>query len=134
MNNGLKILIERMREFPQDFESAYTWTRLLDEARELCIRGDFSEEDAREFMQASKQLNITMFEARVVNALVPRDEVIQWEGQERMRISSNGSLGIGTQPSSMYFRNATVNPNIQLGATQLSESDIKTIKKQAGLK
>lgn len=133
MNNGLKILIERMREFPDDFNVGYVWTSLLNDAKVLCERGSFPEEDTQVFMQAVEDLAVSLFEAKVMQALnAPPLETVQY--QEAMRIDSNGNLGIGTQRSAFSFHKTPANPNIQLGSTQLSESDIKTIKKHAGLK
>jgi hypothetical protein len=134
MNNGLKILIERMREFPDDFNGGYMWTSLLNEASSLCERGLIPEEDAQAFKQAVGDLAVNLFEAKVMQALNPPVPAQTEYGREAMRIDSNGNLGIGAQRSAFSFRKTPANPNIQLGSTQLSESDIKTIKKHAGLK
>lgn len=74
MNNGLKILIERMREFPDDFNGGYMWTSLLNEASSLCERGLIPEEDAQAFKQAVGDLAVNLFEAKVMQALNPPKE------------------------------------------------------------
>ena len=80
MNPGLKILIERVQEFPQDFESSYTWTRLLQEARDLCDKGVFPAEDVEVLNEAIKTLAVKKFEARVMDALNHKPAIDQTEG------------------------------------------------------
>lgn len=78
MNKGLKILIERMREYPDDFEgslSDYTlarggsWLNCLREAQKLCEKKFLSDEDAQALDKAVKEHAVAVFEARVLEAL-----------------------------------------------------------------
>jgi len=142
MNKGLKILIERMREYPDDFEgslSDYTlarggsWLNCLREAQKLCERKLLSDEDAQALDKAVKEHAVAVFEARVLEALnSPRVSQVEGQYQEAMRISSAGNLGISTQKSPFVFSN-TNTAQLQIGSVGLSESDILTIKTNAGL-
>jgi len=142
MNKGLKILIERMREYPDDFEgslSDYTlarggsWLNCLREAQKLCERKAFPDEDVQAFNEALEGLAVAVFEARVLEALnTPRVPQAEVQYQEAMRISSAGNLGISTQKSPFVFSN-TNTAQLQIGSVGLSESDILTIKTNAGL-
>lgn len=142
MNKGLKILIERIREYPDDFEgpsSDYafarggSWLNCLNEAQKLCQRKAFPDEDVQAFNEALEGLAVAVFEARVLEALnTPRVPQVENQYQEAMRISSAGNLGISTQKSPFVFNN-TSTAQLKVGAVGLSESDILTIKKNAGL-
>jgi len=141
MNNGLKILIERMRECPADFDDRHDYTRnygslwlaCMHEAKGLCERKAFPDEDVQAFNEALEGLAVAVFEARVLEALnSPRVPQAEGQYQEAMRISSGGNLGISTQKSPFVFNN-TNTAQLKVGSVGLSESDILTIKKNAGL-
>jgi hypothetical protein len=79
MNNGLKILIERMRERPADFDDRHDYTKnygslwlaCMHEARALCEKKAFPDEDVQAFNEALDGLAVAVFEARVLDALSP---------------------------------------------------------------
>ena len=79
MNNGLKILVERMRENPADFDERFDyvknygslWLACMNEAKGLCDKKAFSDEDIQAFNEALDGLAVAIFEARVLDALNP---------------------------------------------------------------
>lgn len=148
MNNGLKILIERMREFPGDFDrlrvsEAYTnredWRSIHQQATELCNNEVFPEEDIQAFREATRQLMIDMFEARVLDALSPPKEPT-YEPTYEISVDSGlhpqyRAIGKSAALGSGYGLISNTNTaQLKIGSTGLSESDILTIKAKAGLK
>ena len=79
MNNGLKILVERMRENPADFDERFDyaknysslWLVCMNEAKGLCDKKAFPDEDVQVFNEALDGLAVAVFEARVLDALNP---------------------------------------------------------------
>lgn len=79
MNNALKILIERMREYPADFDERHdyikghgsVWLACLHEAKGLCDKEAFPDEDVQALNEALSGLAVAIFEARVLDALNP---------------------------------------------------------------
>ena len=142
MTPGLKILIERMREHPEDFNfSPYgrdtirgrgaRWDDLISIANGLAENDCLSDEEVAAWIEAKKRLMVDTFNAKVMDAVnyVPEQPV---EYNEAMRIDSSGNLGIGIQPSTAFYNSSGA--SLRIGSAGLSESDIKHIKKQAGLK
>lgn len=160
MTPGLKILIERMREHPEDFNfSPYgrdtirgrgaRWDDLISIANGLAENDCLSDEEVAAWIEAKKRLMVDTFNAKVldaVNYVPPEPEPYadigsQYQGnlarsmaqtKEAMRIDSSGNLGIGIQPSTAFHNSSGA--SLRIGSAGLSESDIKHIKKQAGLK
>lgn len=144
MNNGLKILIERMREHPEDFvldsyrlsirdTTQAGWSELISVANGLAENDCLSDEEVGAWIEAKKRLMVDNFNAKVLDAVnyVPPQPV---QYQEVMRLDSSANIGIGANLASNFFGANTIAPQIAVGSTKLSESDIKHIKKKVGLK
>lgn len=78
MTPGLKILIERMREQPDDFSSdtplnrlgGYNrWGELISMANGLADSGCLSDEEAATWVEAKKRLAVDIFNAKVLEAV-----------------------------------------------------------------
>jgi hypothetical protein len=90
MTPGLKILIERMREYPADFDDRHDyiknhgslWLACLREAKELCDKGLFSDEDVQTLNEAISGLAVAIFEARVLDALNPPPIQVPYQPEE----------------------------------------------------
>jgi hypothetical protein len=125
MNKGLKILIDRMREYPDDFEgslSDYTlarggsWLNCLREAQKLCERKLLSNEDAQALDKAVKEHAVAVFEARVLEALnsprgLQQEQVEQdlrmYQGAINQAVLTRDSRGIlaGASPNNFVYSN-----------------------------
>jgi len=127
MNKGLKILIDRMREYPDDFEgslSDYTlarggsWLNCLREAQKLCEKKLLSNEDAQALDKAVKEHAVAVFEARVLEVLnsprVPQQEQVEYQQDLRMyqgainqAVLTRDSRGIlaGASPNNFVYSN-----------------------------
>lgn len=141
MTPGLKILIERMREHPEDFEPVYNqariysksdtrWTDLVSIANGLAENQCLSDEEVAAWIEAKKRLMVDTFNAKVMDAVnyVPEQPV---EYNEAMRIDSSGNLGIGTQlgrsmvatkntiATGLFTSGYSSNPELQHGRPKL---------------
>lgn len=110
MNDGLRILIDRMMEFPQDFEldagkahgyGSLAWERLLDAAKSMANRANvFTEEEKAALAEAENEMMRRLFTAKVMEALVPappQKETFQDPEFPRKKvIVSRAALQMGT--------------------------------------
>ena len=129
MNEGVRLLIERMKTNPEEFEfeegalySSNKWGKFVHNA--LVDDGTFSEEERDAVKSALHQVRRELFTANVIRTLTTTDENYTqktYAYQPSMTLSSSGSLGIGT-----------VSPTIKLGNTSLNEADLKRIKSAIG--
>ena len=124
MNEGIRLLLERMKTNPEEFEidegamySSSKWGKLVHDA----LRDEvFSEGERSAVREAFCQVRRNNFTSDVLRALTTTAEDFSpktYAYQPAMTLSSSGSLGIGT-----------VTPSFQLGSTTLSEADLKQIK------
>ena len=103
MTPGLKILIERMREHPEDFMADYStdyvagsklrrWNELISITNSMVEQGHFSDEEVQAWDVAKKRLSLDTYNARVLDAVnyVPPAESVGYQ-------EATGSLGIGQQ-------------------------------------
>lgn len=133
MNDGLRILIERMQKCPEDFattkraiSSSYDsrWSRMLDKASSMAGADIFSEEEARALHDARMELEKFLFTADVLAALAA-------DGQEQ-KVESQyvyANNGTATLTASSAIMPARI---LQVGSAGLTEDDIHAIKKQLG--
>ena len=124
MNEGIRLLLERMKTNPEEFDieegalySSNKWGKLVCDA----VRDEvFSEEERSAVKEAFRQVRRNNFTSDVLRALTTTAEDFSpktYTYQPAMTLSSSGSLGIGT-----------VTPSLQLGSTTLNEDDLKQIK------
>ena len=136
MNDGLRILIDRMMEFPQDFEmdagqihgyGALAWGRLLDAAKSMANRANvFTEEEKAALAEAENEMMRRLFTAKVMEALVPappREEKVE---NSKYAYANNGTATLTASSAIMPAR------TLQIGSAGLTEDDIHAIKKQLG--
>jgi hypothetical protein len=120
MNEGVKILIERMESNPEDFCSSdfephtgkitrgkYLWIadylkkRLAGTAEPWYMEGALTPEEMEALMAAYTQFERKRFTERVMKDLLVDEEEKQHHGfiaQPVMTLGSNGNLGLGTTP------------------------------------
>ena len=136
MNDGLRILIERMTEFPQDFQmdagqihgyGTVPWMRLLDAAKSMASRESvFTEEEKAALAEAENEMMRKLFTAKVMEALVPgppREEKVE---NSKYAYANNGTATLTASGAIMPAR------TLQVGSAGLTEDDIHAIKKQLG--
>lgn len=148
MNEGVKILIERMESNPEDFYSSdfepttgritrgrYVWIadylkkRLAGTAEPWYMEGALTPEEMEALMAAYTQFERKRFTERVMKDLLVDEEEKQHHGfiaQPAMTLSSNGNLGLGTAPLTF------VSPSLQLGTQKLTEHDVETLTEMIG--
>ena len=127
MNEGVRLLIERMKTNPEEFEiedgalySSNKWGKFVHNA----LRDElFSEEERSAVREAFRQVRRDNFTSDVIRALTIGEDFSPktFTYQPSMTLSSSGAVGI-----------YTATPNIQLGQTTLSEDDLKRIKSAIG--
>lgn len=146
MTPGLRILIERMREQPDDFFLDFhsrlgahnRWNELVSVVNSLAENGCLSDEEVAAWTEAKKRLMVDSFNAKVLEAVnyVP-PEVDPYQGAVGPQYSANLARSMAltkdTVTSGLFGANM-ITPEIAVGGAKLSESDIKHIKKQTGLK
>ena len=136
MNEGVKILIERMESNPEDFCSSdfephtgkitrgkYLWIadylkkRLAGTAEPWYMEGALTPAEMEALMAAYIQFERKRFTERVMKDLLVDEEEKQHHGfiaQPVMTLGSNGNLGLGTTPLTFHTqtKNAvTIQPN-----------------------
>ena len=128
MNEGIRLLLERMKTNPEEFEidegalySSSKWGKLVHDA----LRDEvFSEGERSAVREAFCQVRRNNFTSDVLRALTTTAEDFSSRTityKPAMTLTSSGSLGIGT-----------INPSLQLGSTTLNEADLKRIKSAIG--
>jgi len=148
MNEGVKILIERMESNPEDFCSSdfephtgkitrgrYVWIadylkkRLAGTAEPWYMEGALTPAEMEALMAAYIQFERKRFTERVMKDLLVDEEEKQHHGfiaQPVMTLGSNGNLGLGTTPLTF------TSPSLQLGAQKLTEHDVETLTEMIG--
>lgn len=146
MNEGVKILIERMESNPEDFYSSdfepttgritrgrYVWIadylkkRLAGTAEPWYMEGALTPEEMEALMAAYIQFERKRFTERVMKDLLVNEEPQKsYTFQPAMTLSSNGNLGLGTAPLTF------VSPSLQLGTQKLTEHDVETLTEMIG--
>jgi hypothetical protein len=107
---GLKIMLERIREFPEDFLSMHngmlfsdklSWESLVNEV--MRENDTFTKEEQKAVRDALRGARRARFDGAVVELLAKKpEELIGY--QEAMRLDSSGYLSVGTQtPKKMIF-------------------------------
>ena len=130
MNEGIRLLLERMKTNPEEFEiedgalySSSKWGKLVHDA----LRDEvFSEGERSAVREAFCQVRRNNFTSDVLRALTTTAEDFSSRTityKPAMTLSSSGSLGLGI---------GTVTPSLQLGSTTLNEADLKRIKSAIG--
>jgi len=148
MNEGVKILIERMESNPEDFYSSdfephtgkitrgrYVWIadylkkRLAGTAEPWYMEGALTPEEMEALMTAYIQFERKRFTERVMKDLLVDEELQKsYTFQPAMTLGSNGNLGLGTTPTPLTF----ASPSLQLGAQKLTENDVETLTEMIG--
>ena len=135
MNDGLRILIERMQKCPEDFattkraiSSSYDsrWSRMLDKASSMAGADIFSEEEARALHAARLELEKFLFTADVLAALAADGQEQKVEAESQYVYANNGTATLTASSAIMPAR------ILQVGSAGLTEDDIHAIKKQLG--
>ena len=122
MNEGIRLLLERMKTNPEEFEidegamySSSKWGKLVHDA----LRDEvFSEGERSAVREAFCQVRRNNFTSDVLRALTTTAEDFSpktYAYQPSKTLSSSSSFG-------------TITPSLQLGSTTLSEADLKQIK------
>lgn len=135
MNEGLQILIDRMRNNPEEFHPkswrSSKWFSLIGEVDTYIERGFFSEEETKAFKDARVELVRKTFTADVI-AVVEAANTLNEEVQEGYAVKSNiVAHTISSGGGSAGFFNTG---KLQVGAVGVTESDLRIMKQNAGLK
>lgn len=124
LNEGVQIILNRMKTNPEEFfDGGGRWQWIFKET----LREVLTEIEKAALFEGLKQVRRMEITAKAAATVLRADE--QEERVEVMRMSSSGSVGIGTQRSSFTFHTANPNPTIQLGQEQLSAEDVREMKK-----
>lgn len=135
MNDGLKILIERMQKCPEDFAnpkrgitSSYDsrWSRMLDKASSMAGADIFSKEEVQALHDARLELEKFLFTADVLAALAADGQEQKVEAESQYAYVNNGIATLTASSAIMPAR------TLQVGSAGLTEDDIHAIKKQLG--
>ena len=132
MNDGLRILIERMQKCPEDFAttkraiSSSRWSRMLDKASSMAGADIFSEEEARALHDARMELEKFLFTADVLATLAADGQEQKVVGESQYAYVNNGIATLTASSAIMPAR------TLQVGSAGLTEDDIHAIKKQLG--
>lgn len=157
MNEGVKILIERMESNPEDFYSSdfephtgkitrgrYVWIadylkkRLAGTAEPWYMEGALTPEEMEALMAAYTQFERKRFTERVMKDLLVDEEEKQHHGfiaQPVMTLSSNGNLGLGTTPLTFHTQGksaVTIQPNGTGPSIDFDAQTITTLKEMIG--
>lgn len=157
MNEGVKILIERMESNPEDFYSSdfephtgkitrgrYVWIadylkkRLAGTAEPWYMEGALTPAEMEALMAAYIQFERKRFTERVMKDLLVDEEEKQHHGfiaQPVMTLGSNGNLGLGTAPLTFHTqgKNAvTIQPNGTGPSIDFDAQTITTLKEMIG--
>lgn len=110
-SDGAKMLIEQMKEHPEEFRGyGGKFANLLDAARDAMpgtLRNVWmSKRDAAAILAAADEhlYEVWLAEDVLTRMMAPKEEPVQY--QEAMRLSATGSMGLGTvAPSKLYVQN-----------------------------
>jgi len=96
MNNGLKIILERMKTNPEEFTVGSVrrrrWISLLDDFWAV-----FTEEEKDQYMRALRDIRLPQFEEEVLKELLreePSGLHFSTDGVETVKISSSGRYSV----------------------------------------
>ena len=114
-SDGAKMLIEQMKEHPEEFRGyGGKFANLLDAARDAMpgtLRNVWmSKRDAAAILAAADEhlYEVWLAEDVLTRMMTPKEEPVQY--QEAMRLSATGSLGLGTvDPRKLYVQNTASN-------------------------
>lgn len=138
MNEGVRILLERMETHPEEFSRDYLdkWGHMTEQIAHRVEHGTtaypfLSDEEVNAIYNKLTSIRREAFTAEVISILIKQPDEYDVDqlklpymtvggGKERFRISSDGSLGIGTSMQPV--------PAITLGSQTLTEAELRRIK------
>ena len=130
-----QMLLKRMDDYPEDFDANNTGLSVSRSWLSIVKHGSFNWYERSLINKKTKTLRRKATEQAILGLLLdgqarqeePDSNIYQhttvgrFSGQERMRLSSDGSLGIGGK---------FVVPTIKIGSETLTEEDLRAIKKR----
>ncbi len=131
MNTGVEILLQRMKDNPEDFFYPHQhggmsrWMRLVDNGFGEDI---FTEEESNAVKNGLKEVRRIHFTEMVMKALAGEDETSD-KGKTSIFSGQQSAIGVGgTIGISPYSNTATINASsLTLGKTHLKEAELKAM-------
>lgn len=126
MNEGVGILLERMKTHPEEFTEGYKWSTLMQEMHKYATK-----EESQALDTALRALMMEKLTARVMEELIdPKSETSPYTVKPSVMPSGGLTLGASTSsPSNLTWSNAT--SSLTIGNQTLDESTIEHMKLHA---